>query len=82
MSRPHPSPDLLYRSFSLGLAIVVLLIAGASKSSAAQTSLELSKPIARTINAREADSYTLTLTSGQYAHLTVDQRGVDVVVSI
>jgi CHAT domain-containing protein len=82
MYRPHPSPDLLCRSFSLGLAIVVLQIAGASKSSAAQTSLELSKPIARTINAREADSYTLTLTSGQYAHLTVDQRGVDVVVSI
>ena len=82
MSRPHPSPDLLCRSLSLCLAIVVLLIAGTSKSSAAQTTLELCKPIERTLNAGEAHSFTLTLTSGQYAHLTVDQRGVDVVVSI
>ena len=77
------SPDLLCRSFSLCLAIVVLLIA--LKSSAAQTApiaLELSKPIECTINAGETHSYTLNLRSGQYAHLTVDQRGVDVVVSI
>src|ERR1041384_6923305 len=79
---PLQSPNLLCRY----IAIVVLLIAGTLTSSAAQpqnqTALELSKPIARTINAREADSFILTLTSGQYAHLTVDQRGVDVVVSI
>ena len=90
MSRPHPSPDLLCRFFSLGLAIVLLLIGGTLKNSAAPLiqsqpatiSLELSKPIVRTINAGETDSYTLSLTAGQYAHLTVDQRGVDVVVSI
>ncbi len=83
---PLQSPNLLYRSLGLCVAIVVLLIAGTLTSSAAQlqnqTALELSKPIARTINAGEADTYTLTLASGQYAHLTVDQRGVDVVVSI
>ena len=45
-------------------------------------SLEPGKPIERAINAGEAHSYTLTLTSGQYAHIAVDQRGVDVVVSI
>ena len=87
MSRSRRSPDLLCRPFSLGVAIVVLLLAGTLKSSAATLiqgpiPLELSKPIVRTINAGEADSYTLTLTSGQYAHLTVDQRGVDVVISI
>lgn len=87
MSRP--SPDLLCRAFSLSLAIV-LLIAGAPTSSAAsltqsQTApvpLELSKPIERAINAGETHSYTLTLSTGQYAHITVDQRDVDVVVSI
>jgi CHAT domain-containing protein len=82
MSRLLRSPNLLCRSVGL----CVLLIAGTLTSPAAQlenqTALELSKAIARTINAGEADSYTLTLTSGQYAHLTVDQRGVDVVVSI
>jgi CHAT domain-containing protein len=87
MSRP--SPDLLCRAFSLSLAIV-LLIAGAPTSSAAsltqsQTApvpLELSKPIERAINAGETHSYILTLSTGQYAHITVDQRDVDVVVSI
>ncbi len=84
-----PSPDLLCRAVSISLAIV-LLIAGAPKSSAApllqsQTApipLELSKPIERAINAGETHSYTLTLTAGQYAYITVDQREVDVVVSI
>lgn len=87
MSRP--SPDLLCRAFSLSLAIV-LLIAGAPKSSAAPLTqgqpasnpLELSRPIERSINAGETHSYTLTLTAGQYAHITVDQGDVDVVVSI
>jgi CHAT domain-containing protein len=45
-------------------------------------SLELNKPIERSIAAGETQSYTLTLTAGQYAHLVTDQRGVDVVVSI
>jgi CHAT domain-containing protein/Tfp pilus assembly protein PilF len=81
MSRP--SPDLLCRAFSCSLAIAVLLIAvPLVHSRTAPISLELSKPIDRTINAGETDSYTLTLSAGQYAHLTVDQRGVDVVVSI
>src|SRR5262249_30253531 len=52
------------------------------QSQTAPSPLELSKPIERTINAGEAHSYTLTLTAGQYAHITVDQRDVDVVVSI
>jgi CHAT domain-containing protein len=90
MSRQHSSPDLLCRSFSHCLAIIVLLLCGTPQSSATplfqtQTGpilLELSKPIEQTINAGEAHSYNLTLKAGQYAQLGVDQRGVDVVVSI
>src|ERR1044072_399412 len=90
MSRPHPSPDLLCRCFSFSLAIVVLLIAGSLNGSAAPitqtqtatTPVELSKPIERTINAGEAHSYTLPLTACQYAYIAVDQRDVDVVVSV
>ena len=44
--------------------------------------LETGKPIERSINAGETQSYTLTLTTGQYAYLVTDQRGVDVVVSV
>ena len=46
------------------------------------SSLEVGKPIERLIDAGEVHPYTLTLTSGQYAYILVDQRGVDVVTSI
>lgn len=88
MSRPLQSPVLLSRSFSLCFAIVAQLLFGTLGSlaapliQAAAIPVEVSKPIERAIAAGEADSYTLTLTSGQYAHITVDQRDVDVVVSI
>ncbi len=88
MSRQHSSPDLLCRSFSHCLAIIVLLnavtlkISAAPQGQTAPRTLELSKPIEQTINASEAHSYALPLTAGQYAHFTVDQRAVDVVVSI
>ena len=39
-------------------------------------------PVERSIAAGETHSYTLNLTAGQYAHIVVDQRGVDVVVSV
>jgi hypothetical protein len=45
-------------------------------------SLERNKAIEREIGAGETHSFTLNLTAGQYAHVVVDQRGVDVVVSI
>src|ERR1041384_630276 len=44
--------------------------------------LQSGKPIERSIAAGETQSYTLTLTTGQYAYLVTDQRGVDVVVSV
>ena len=47
-----------------------------------ENELEPGKPLERSINAGETHSYTLNLTPGQYAHIAVDQRGVDVVVSI
>ena len=47
-----------------------------------ETSLELNSPVERSIAAGETQSYTVHLTSGQYAHITADQRGVDVVISI
>jgi CHAT domain-containing protein len=45
-------------------------------------SLELGKPVESSVAAKETQSYLVTLSAGQYAHLLVDQRGVDVVVSI
>jgi len=80
--------NLASKSFAHNLSIVVVVSlclckgATATQTESTANSLELGKPIERSINAGEAHSYTLTLTSRQYAHIAVDQRGVDVVVSI
>lgn len=42
--------------------------------------LELGKPIERELAGDQAHFYGLTLIKGQYVHLVVDQRGIDVVV--
>ena len=89
MSR-HQSPDLA-RNFSIrSLSILSLLLLAVLESSAAPltqaeaatVSLELSKPIERTIAGGEAHSYTVTLAAGQYAQIVVDQRGANVVVTV
>ena len=80
--------NLVSQSFTRSLSIVVALSfclfesAVATQSESTAISLQPGKPIERSIAAGEAHSYTLTLTPGQYAHVTVDQRNVDVVVSI
>jgi CHAT domain-containing protein/Tfp pilus assembly protein PilF len=59
-------------------------VPAATQSQNEQTlsAVEPGKPIERSITAGETQSYTLTLSAGQYAHIVVDQRGVDVVVTI
>jgi CHAT domain-containing protein/Tfp pilus assembly protein PilF len=44
--------------------------------------LEPGRPIQRELAKGEKHSYQITLASGQYIHLVVDQRGVDVVVTL
>jgi CHAT domain-containing protein len=44
--------------------------------------LELGKPIERTIAGGQTHSYQLTLPRNQYLYLTVEQRGIDVVVNL
>lgn len=42
--------------------------------------LEPSKPIDRELTGDQSHSYRIVLTSGQYLHVVVEQRGIDVVV--
>ena len=44
--------------------------------------LDLGKPIERLLTNEETHAYVLPLTKGQYAHLVVAQRGIDVVVVV
>src|SRR5215510_12871686 len=66
---------------------VVPVQASASERSAAQSaqesdSLELGKPIQREISGGQTHSYKITMISGQYLHVVVAQRGIDVVVEL
>ena len=45
-------------------------------------SLEKDKPIERELAGGEAHSYRLTLVAGQFCHIVVDQRGIDVAVAL
>src|SRR6185295_9322721 len=44
--------------------------------------LEVGKPIEREMRGGETHAYSFPLASGQYLHAVVDQRGMDVVVSL
>jgi len=46
------------------------------------TFLELDKPIERELSGDQAHSYSIKLSAGQYLYVVVDQRGIDVVVSL
>jgi tetratricopeptide (TPR) repeat protein len=44
--------------------------------------LESGKPLERTLAGGESQSYRLALAAGQFCHIVVDQRGIDVVVAL
>ncbi|MBO0856945.1 MAG: CHAT domain-containing protein [Chloracidobacterium sp.] len=44
--------------------------------------LEPGKPIDRELSGGQSHSYKITLISGQYLHIVVEQRGIDVVVAL
>src|SRR5215510_5352175 len=53
---------------------------GAAQSSQESISLELGKPVERELSGGQSHSYKITMISGQYLHIVVEQRGIDVVV--
>jgi CHAT domain-containing protein/tetratricopeptide (TPR) repeat protein len=81
-----------FSSKSLAATLVGLLIfsipapfsyalGSAQQKVPATQKLEAGAPVERQLAAGETHSYAITLTAGQFAHVNVDQRGVDVVVS-
>src|SRR5262245_62160915 len=45
-------------------------------------SLEPGKPVERELSGGQAHSYKIAMISGQYAHIVVEQRGIDVAVTL
>jgi len=54
----------------------------APQSAQERDSLEPGKPIERELSGGQSHSYKITMTSGQYLHVVVRQRGIDVAVAL
>ena len=78
MSRRHLSCKFLAITFLLCSFLTV----SAAEGEPATPSLEPGKLIERALGNGETHSYTLTLAAGQYAYVVVNQKGVDVVVTV
>src|SRR5215510_3876980 len=55
---------------------------GAAPSAQESDSLEPGKPIERELSGGQSHFYKITLISGQYSHIVVEQRGIDVAVAL
>lgn len=89
MFKPSPrhshSLYTFYNLIRLGLLLLTLspltdaLVAQSDKDTRV---LELGKLVDRELAGSQSHSYAVTLTSGQYLHIIVEQQGVDVVVAL
>jgi len=83
-------PGILHRSLTLFISILVLSESGVAtprriginltQSLPEVLNLEPGKLIERTLNGNETDNYQVTLQVGQYLHIIVEQRDIDVEV--
>jgi CHAT domain-containing protein/Tfp pilus assembly protein PilF len=55
---------------------------GAESSAQESISLDPGKPVERELSGGQSHSYKITATSGQYLHIVVEQRGIDVAVAL
>src|SRR5499426_31236 len=55
---------------------------GAAPSAQESDSLEPGKPIERELSGGQSHFYKITMISGQYSHIVVEQRGIDVAVAL
>lgn len=66
--------------FGVALLLASFLIQPAVRSQEIQA-LELGKPIERELAGGQSHSYSFRLEAGQYLHIIVDQRGIDITVT-
>jgi CHAT domain-containing protein/Tfp pilus assembly protein PilF len=55
---------------------------GAAPGAQESISLEPGKPVERELSGGQSHSYKITATTGQYLHIVVEQRGIDVAVAL
>ena len=81
-----PSVNSPYPPFCRGLILILILSLLTASLNAQNTqvalTLERGKPVERELLGDQTHSYNITLIAGQYLHLVVEQKGIDVVVSL
>src|SRR5262249_28669438 len=55
---------------------------GSAQSADEELLLEPGKPVERELSGGQSHSYKITMISGQYLHIVVEQRGIDVAVAV
>ncbi|MBI4751961.1 MAG: tetratricopeptide repeat protein [Acidobacteria bacterium] len=72
--------SILFLAFGMpiGAALTRLPVVAASQNTVA----DLSKPIERDLKGGETHTYQIATAAGEYLHLVVEQKGIDVVVAI
>ncbi|MEN3336091.1 MAG: hypothetical protein V7641_5456 [Blastocatellia bacterium] len=82
--RPHAPSPFLHRARRCLLLPAFLLLAGplTAQNNQAIPALEPDKPIERELAGGQAHDYRIKLDAGQYLSVVVDQRGIDVVVTL
>ena len=66
----------------LALLIVALHVAARPQEQTSAYTLTVGKPVAREMKGGEQHAYQVTLNTGQYARIVVEQKGIDVVVAL
>jgi CHAT domain-containing protein/Tfp pilus assembly protein PilF len=80
MRRPVPMMNLLW----VGAPPTHASASARSAAPGAQKSISLEpgKPVERELSGGQSHSFKITMTSGQYSHIVVEQRGIDVALAL
>jgi len=74
--------SFILNNFLLPLTLLLLTSTVAAQNDKDTRTLELGKPVERDLSGGQAHSYRIELTTGQYIQVVVDQRGIDVAVTL
>jgi CHAT domain-containing protein/tetratricopeptide (TPR) repeat protein len=77
----HPS-TVLVRAGPLPRSAQLFDSSGGARQDGIGPALEAGKPVERVLKGGEVHAYSIALNSGDYLHADVDQRGIDVVVTL
>src|SRR6266542_171503 len=86
MALHHNLKPSLRKTFCRGLVLIAMLCfpfntgGKVGAQTAQMTAIEVGKPLERELSGSQKHYYQITLTAGQYASVTIEQRGIDVVV--